>query len=141
MDGNANYGSYHIYFNFIYAKESEVTDMESTRVFNCNMELTLDIIGGKWKPLIIFHIGNSKKLRYGEINRLIPDISQRVLSRGLKELEQTGIISREEFKEKILRVEYSLTEIGNEVSPLLNALTQWGNKYNSLHKYAKIICE
>ncbi len=115
--------------------------MENTRVFNCNMELTLDIIGGKWKPLIIFHIGNSKKLRYGEIKRLIPDISQRVLSRELKELEGTGIISREEFKETVLRVEYSLTEIGNEVLPLLNALTIWGNKYNTLHHYAKIICE
>ncbi len=105
------------------------------------MELTLDIIGGKWKPLIIFHIGNSKKLRYGEIKRQIPDISERVLSRELRELDGNGIIIREEFREKILRVEYSLTEIGNEVLPLLNALTQWGNKYNAQHKYAKVICE
>ncbi len=115
--------------------------MENLRVFNCNMELTLDIIGGKWKPLIIFHIGNSGKLRYGEIDRLIPDISKRVLSRELKELESKGIVSRQEFKEKVLRVEYSLTEIGGEVLPLLNALTQWGNKYNSMHNYAKIKCE
>ncbi len=115
--------------------------MESLRVFNCNMELTLDIIGGKWKPLIIFHIGNSQRLRYGEIKRLIPDISQRVLSRELKELETNGILSREEFKEKVLRVEYSLTEIGAEVLPLLNALTNWGNKYNMVHQYAKIRCE
>lgn len=115
--------------------------MDILKVFNCNMELTLDIIGGKWKPLIIFHIGNSKKLRYGELKRLIPDISERVLSRELRELEKTGIISREEFKEKILRVEYSLTDIGNEVLPLLNELTKWGNKYNSLHRYAKVICE
>lgn len=115
--------------------------MDSTRIFNCNMELTLDIIGGKWKPLIIFHIGNSKKLRYGEIDRLIPDISKRVLSRELKELEANGILHREEFKERVLRVEYSLTEIGNEVLPLLNALTIWGNKYNQQHNYAKILCE
>ncbi len=115
--------------------------MENLRVFNCNMELTLDIIGGKWKPLIIFHIGNSEKLRYGEIKRLIPDISQRVLSRELKELETRGVIFREEFKEKVLRVEYSLTEIGKEVLPLLNALTQWGSKYNDIHSYAKVICE
>ncbi len=115
--------------------------MENLRVFNCNMELTLDIIGGKWKPLIIYHIGNSQKLRYGELSRIIPDISQRVLSRELKALESKGIVSREEFKEKVLRVEYSLTDIGNELLPLLNELTQWGNKYNSLHKYAKITCE
>ncbi len=78
--------------------------MDNTRVFNCTMELTLDIIGGKWKPLIIFHIGNNEKLRYGEIGRLIPDISKRVLSRELKELETNGIISREEFRERVLRL-------------------------------------
>ena len=115
--------------------------MDNLKVFNCNMELTLDIIGGKWKPLIIYHIGNNKKLRYGELKRLVVDISERVLSRELRELENNGIISREEYREKILRVEYSLTDIGNEVLPLLNALTIWGNKYNMLHNYAKIICD
>ncbi|OON91250.1 MAG: hypothetical protein ATN32_10610, partial [Candidatus Epulonipiscium fishelsonii] len=112
--------------------------MDNLRVFNCNMELTLDIIGGKWKSIIIFHIGNHKRLRYGEIKRLIPDISERVLSRELRALETKGIISREEFREKILRVEYSLTDIGNDVLPLLNELTKWGNKYNMLHNYAKV---
>ncbi len=115
--------------------------MDTLRVFNCNMELTLDIIGGKWKPIIIYHIGNNEIIRYGELKRLIPNISERVLSRELRELEQNGIILREEFKEKILRVEYSLTEIGREVLPLLNALTQWGNKYNIIHNYAKVTCE
>ncbi len=115
--------------------------MENLRMFNCNMELTLDVIGGKWKPIIIFHIGNSKKLRYGELKRIMPDISERVLSRELKELVGKGIISRQEYKENILRVEYSLTDIGGEVLPVLNALTQWGNKYNALHNYAKVTCD
>lgn len=103
--------------------------MENIRVFNCNMELTLDIIGGKWKPIIIYHVGNNEKMRYGELKRLIPSINERVLSRELRELEQKGIVTREEFKEKVLRVEYSLTDIGNDVLPLLNSLTEWGNKY------------
>lgn len=115
--------------------------MDNLRTFNCNMELTLDIIGGKWKPIIIYHVGNSPKMRYGELKRLIPHISERVLSRELRELENRGILNREEFREKILRVEYSLTDIGQEVLPLLNALTLWGNKYNTLHDYATIICE
>ncbi len=115
--------------------------METLRVFNCNMELTLDIIGGKWKPILIYHIGNQKNIRYGELKRLIPNISERVLSRELRELEDKGIILRAEFREKILRVEYSLTDIGNEVLPLLNELTQWGNKYNIIHNYAKVVCE
>ncbi|MFI3215005.1 MAG: helix-turn-helix domain-containing protein [Eubacteriales bacterium] len=104
--------------------------MENIRVFNCNMELTLDIIGGKWKPIIIYHVGNNEKMRYGELKRLIPSINERVLSRELRELEQKGIVTRDEFKEKVLRVEYSLTDIGNDVLPLLNSLTEWGNKYN-----------
>ena len=115
--------------------------MDNSRVFNCNMELTLGIIGGKWKPIIIYHIGNNEKLRYGEIKRIVSNISERVLSRELRELESNGIILRNEYKEKILRVEYSLTDIGKEVLPLLNDLTLWGNKYNMLHNYAKVICE
>lgn len=112
-----------------------------SKCFNCSMELTLDLIGGKWKPILIYHIGNSKKIRYGELKRLIPDLSERVLSRELRELEGSNIIHREEFKEKVLRVEYSLTADGNDVLPILNALTQWGSKYNKQHNYAKINCE
>lgn len=116
--------------------------MESTtKVFNCNMELTLDIIGGKWKPILIFHIGNGQGVRYGELKRLIPNISERLLSRELRSLESSNIVTRTEYKEKILRVEYHLTEIGNEVLPLLNALTQWGNRYNQQYNYADIICD
>lgn len=112
-----------------------------SKVFNCNMELTLDIIGGKWKPIIIFHIGDKGLLRYGELKRLIPDINERVLSRELRELEASKIINREAFEEKILRVEYSLTEVGNDVLPVLKALTVWGNKYNKQYKYAKVMCD
>ncbi len=118
-----------------------MSEIKESKVFNCNMELTLDIIGGKWKPLIIYHIGNNEKLRYGELGRKIPDISQRVLSRELRDLEASNIIAREAFNEKVLRVEYSLTEIGLEVLPVLNSLTIWGNKYNQKYSYAKIICE
>lgn len=115
--------------------------MDSEKVFNCNMELTLDIIGGKWKPILIFHIGNIGTVRYGQLKRLVPGISERVLSRELRALEQQNIISREVFQENILRVEYSLTSVGDEVLPILNALTQWGDTYNKKYKYARIICE
>ena len=114
---------------------------DNTRVFNCDMELTLDLIGGKWKPIILFHIGNKKVLRYGEIKRLIPSISQRVLSRELKDLEEVRLLNKETFNEKILRVEYSLTDAGKEVLPVLNALTAWGNKYNREFEYAKVLCK
>lgn len=115
--------------------------MNSLKVFNCNMELTLDVIGGKWKPIIIYHVGNSEKLRYGELKRLIPTISERVLSRELRELEKLNILHREEFREKVLRVEYTLTEAGMDVLPLLNELTKWGQKYNMKHNYATVQCD
>ncbi len=115
--------------------------METPKVFNCNMELTLDIIGGKWKPILIYHIGTEKKLRYGELKRLIPSISERVLSRELRELEKANIIVREAFEEKVLRVEYSLTAIGLEALPILEALTVWGNRYNQAFNYAKVLCK
>lgn len=114
---------------------------ENLKVFNCSMELTLSIIGGKWKSILIYHIGTNGKIRYGELKRMVPNISERVLSRELRELEKSSIINREVFDEKILRVEYSLTLIGNEVLPLLQGLTQWGNKYNEQYCYAKIECE
>lgn len=115
--------------------------MNNLRSFNCNMELTLDIIGGKWKPLIIFHVGNAGIIRYGELRRMIPDISERVLSRELRALESSSVLKRTEFNEKVKRVEYSLTPIGKEVVPLLNALTSWGNKYNALYAYANVKCD
>ncbi len=115
--------------------------MDNIKTFNCSMELTLDLIGGKWKPILIFHIGNNGTIRYGELDRLIPSISKRVLSRELRELESSNIIKRKVFEEKVLRVEYSLTEIGTEVLPILNSLNQWGSKYNLEFNYANILIE
>ncbi len=110
------------------------------KVFNCNMELTLDIIGGKWKPIIIYYIGTNEKLRYGELKRIIPNISERMLSRALRELEKDKVINREVFEEKIMRVEYTLTDRGLEVLPILTALTLWGQNYNKEFKYATVTC-
>ncbi len=116
--------------------------MEKTcKAFTCSMELTLDLIGGKWKPILIYHIGHNKQIRYGELKRIIPQINERVLSRELKELEARKVIIRTEFPEKILRVEYQLTPEGEEVLPILDALTQWGNKYNQKHQYATVECQ
>ncbi len=112
----------------------------AVKVFQCGMELTLDIIGGKWKPIIIFHVGNAQKIRYGALKRLVPSMSERVLSRELKALEKANILVREEFKEKVLRVEYSLTPIGRELLHVLHALTQWGDSYNTLYGYAQVLC-
>lgn len=113
--------------------------MEKNRkYFNCNMELALDIIGGKWKPIIIYYIGNKGPLRYGELKRLIPSISERVLSRDLRDLENKNIIHKTVYNEKILHVEYTLTNFGSNVLPVLNALTKWGREYNRQNNYAHV---
>lgn len=114
--------------------------MDNVKKFNCNMELTLDLIGGKWKPIILYHIGVADVLRYGELKRLIPSINERVLSRTLKELESCKIINRQSYQEKVLRVEYSLTDIGKEVLPVLQSLTSWGADYNKAFDYAEVVC-
>lgn len=108
------------------------------KVFHCNVELTLDIIGGKWKPLIIHHIGISKIIRYGELKRKIPNINERVLSRQLRELEEHKLINRKVYDTVPPKVEYSLTEIGESLSPILYNLGEWGKDYNYKFKYGQI---
>ncbi|MFT8344359.1 MAG: helix-turn-helix domain-containing protein [Clostridium beijerinckii] len=108
------------------------------KVFHCNVELTIDIIGGKWKPLIIHHIGNSGVIRFGELKRKIPNINERVLSRQLRELEEHELISRKVYDEVPPKVEYSITEIGKTLTPILNELGEWGKKYNENTNYGEI---
>ncbi len=114
---------------------------EHKKIFNCNMELTLSLIGGKWKPILIYYIGTHEVLRYGELKRFVPSISERVLSRELRQLEMANIVQRQSFEEKVLRVEYSLTQMGREVLPILHALTAWGSKYNATFDYATLTLE
>ena len=108
------------------------------KVFHCNVELTVDLIKGKWIPLIICHIGNSGIIRYGELKRGIPNINERVLSRQLRELEEHQLISRKFYDEIPLKVEYSLTETGKTLLPILNMLGEWGRKYNTVYNYGEI---
>lgn len=110
----------------------------SEKIFHCNVELTLDIIGGKWKPLILHHIGNASPIRYGELRRRIPNINERVLSRQLRELEKDRLIKRKVYDEVPLRVEYSVTRVGSTLIPILNALGNWGVKYNEVFDYGEI---
>ncbi len=105
--------------------------MNTHKDFHCYVDLTKDIIGGKWKPVILHHIGNSGIIRYGELRRKIPTINERVLSRQLRELERHHLIIRTVYKEKTLKVEYSMTTIGNELTPILNTLCDWGRRYDN----------
>ena len=94
---------------------------------SCPVTATITMIGGRWKPIILFHLSDHTR-RFGEIAARMPLISRKVLSDQLKELEAAGMISRQEFKEIPPRVEYSLTELGKSVRPLLIHMATWGQE-------------
>lgn len=94
----------------------------------CPVTAMFELIGGKWKPVILYCIRSDKR-RFGEIAARIPDISRKVLTEQLKELELDGLVVREQFKEIPPRVEYSLTELGKSLSPVLSEMEKWGSAY------------
>ncbi|KAB2331709.1 winged helix-turn-helix transcriptional regulator [Bacillus mesophilum] len=103
-----------------YKKENHPTD-------NCaNIEVALDIIVGKWKPVILFHLLNNEKLRFSELQRAIPEISKKMLTTQLRELEYHDIIDRKVYAQVPPKVEYSLSEYGTGLIPVLLSMRKWG---------------
>lgn len=94
----------------------------------CPVETTLKIIGGKWKTVILYHLLN-KTIRFNEFQRIMPDISQRMLTRQLRELEKDGIIHRKIYNEIPPKVEYSMTEFGCTLKPIIISIRDWGEEY------------
>ncbi|CAN2255212.1 winged helix-turn-helix transcriptional regulator [Bacillus inaquosorum] len=94
----------------------------------CPVETTLDIIGGKWKGILLYHLIDGKK-RFNEFRRLYPKITQRMLTLQLRELERDGVIHREVYKQVPPKVEYSLTEFGRTLEPVILHMKDWGEKY------------
>jgi DNA-binding HxlR family transcriptional regulator len=92
---------------------------------DCPIEATLDIVGGKWKVLILFYLMKGT-VRFGEFQRLIPKITQRMLTLQLRELEEDGVIHREVYRQVPPKVEYSLTEFGRSLEPILLLMRDWG---------------
>ena len=94
----------------------------------CPVETTLMLIGNKWKVLIIRDLLTGTK-RFGELKKSIGKVSQKVLTTQLRDMEEDGLISRKIYAEVPPRVEYSLTELGKSLQPILNAMLQWGTEY------------
>lgn len=99
------------------------------KVFNCEKELTLSIIGGKWKMLVLWHLGKQGTKRFGELKSLMPGITQRMLVNQLRELEDHLIVHREVYPVVPPKVEYSLTEQGKSLIPILDSMYAWGKEY------------
>ncbi|MFT4198289.1 MAG: helix-turn-helix domain-containing protein [Pseudoxanthomonas sp.] len=96
--------------------------------YNCPVEATIDVAGGKWKPIIIYHLLDGPR-RFGELRKITGDVSQRSLTMQLRQLEQDGIVHRQIFAEVPPRVEYSLTEFGRTLAPVLKAMKKWGDGF------------
>lgn len=103
--------------------------------YPCCASLTMGIIGGKWKTVILFYLIN-ETLRYNELRKKMPSVTERTLSLQLKTLEEDGIIKRKVYTSKApLKVEYSLTEFGKTLIPLIQSIADWGNLV--VENYAK----
>jgi DNA-binding HxlR family transcriptional regulator len=100
------------------------------RRFTCAVELTISLIGGKWKAVILWNLAEGT-LRFNELLRRFPDLTQKMLTHQLRELEADGLIHREVFAQVPPKVEYSLTERGRSLMPILKEMQTWGAGYLS----------
>ena len=95
--------------------------------YPCCTSVTMGIIGGKWKTVILYHLMDGT-LRYNELRKQMPDVTERTLSLQLKQLEEDGVVERKVYTSKPpLKVEYSLTEFGKTLIPLLKSIAEWGD--------------
>lgn len=95
---------------------------------NCSVQIILKLLGGKWKTLIVFKLLPGTK-RFNELKREIPNVTQRMLTNQLRELESDGIVNRKVYAEVPPKVEYSLTQYGHGLKPILEELQRWGAHY------------
>ncbi|RLL43643.1 transcriptional regulator [Oceanobacillus piezotolerans] len=99
----------------------------------CKVEDALGILVGKWKPIILLHLLKNGTQRFSELKRSLPGITQKMLTKQLRELEEEDIIQRVVYAQVPPKVEYSITEYGRGLEPILEAMHEWGTKH-TLHK-------
>ena len=112
--------------------ENQVDKMEEKIVFDeytCPITATMKVLGGKWKPILINAIYFTAPARFGELKRSVNGITQSMLTQQLRELEEDGIISRKIYAEIPPKVEYTLTEFGLTLSPIMLSMANWGKEY------------
>jgi len=96
--------------------------------YGCSVEATLDVIGGRWKGVILFHLLSGTK-RFNELQRLVSGCTQRMLTLQLRELERDGVVLRTVYAQVPPKVEYSLTDFGQSLEPILLLMRDWGDRY------------
>jgi DNA-binding HxlR family transcriptional regulator len=109
------------------------------KLYRCGLEAALDIIGGKWKVLILWHLEESQ--RFGELRRKVSGVSEKMLIQQLRELESAGVVARKDFQEVPPKVEYSLTPFGRSLKAALTPLCDWGKKHMKRIEGLHATCE
>lgn len=99
--------------------------------FRCYFQLASMVIGGKWKPKVLFHLAQNDVVRFGELRRAVFGITEKMLIQSLKELEKDGLVNRKVYRQVPPKVEYSLTDMGKSFIPVLNSMFEWGKSYAS----------
>jgi DNA-binding HxlR family transcriptional regulator len=99
----------------------------------CPVVTAIDVIGGKWTIIILYQL-RGKTLRFGELKRLIPKITQKMLTHQLRDLEANKLVTRKVYAEVPPRVEYTPTELADKLNPALDLLCQWGSEYQQVHQ-------
>ena len=102
-------------------------------VLSCPMDITINILSGKWKLSILWHLTQGI-VRFNELQRLLTNITQKTLTMQLRELETAGIIYRKVYPEVPPKVEYGLTKVGESIKPILSSMCEWGKEYQNLFK-------
>lgn len=95
------------------------------KIADCPVRTTVEVMGGKWKPLILLSL-KARKRRFNELLRLVPEASHKVLTQQLRELERSGVVTRTEFAGTAPHVEYSFSSYGETLRPVLDAMANWG---------------
>tara|TARA_Y100000588_G_C13444559_1_gene581317 strand:- start:8 stop:346 length:339 start_codon:yes stop_codon:yes gene_type:complete len=106
--------------------ENQFKNINNLGSDECGIDYTLEKMGGKWKPFILWYLGKHGVKRYGEIRRFIPKVSNKMLSQQLKELAEDKLIKRKDYKTVPPKVEYSITDQGKTLMPILDLMCSWG---------------
>jgi len=111
-------------------ESSQTADVDFNQ---CPVVSAIDVLGGKWTIIILYQL-RGKTLRFGELKRLIPKITQKMLTHQLRDLENNKMITRKVYAEVPPRVEYTPTELADKLNPVLDLLCQWGEEYQLVHR-------
>ena len=116
-------------------------NLKKRKTYDCCVEAALGVIGGKWKSVILFYLTKHGTLRFGEFRRLMPKVTQQMLTAQLRELEFDEIVQRKVYAQVPPKVEYTLTEFGKTVTPIIELMASWGNTFESRLEQKSLISD